>query len=211
MNFIKQFVDAFKEGLNENKGVISFYKLEGNAVEFIKDNHKKGLKNPIYLDVTIKKEATQFHVNYKSYYQEILSKEYKVSEKTGTFSAIQNIPKQILYLIEKEGKAKVKIENVVELLSEDLSDILSPIFFKEIEGIFDINKSKLEHSGKQVNGVRIVIEDKLFKKKIEIFFATKENDSEKILRKSFLFEDVLEMPKDLETILNSKGRVEIEL
>jgi hypothetical protein len=188
-----------------------FYDLEDEVAQFIKDNKKAGLDDLGYCDLklSIAKNET-YEAIIRAYYRTSHNDKFIEKKKVITFDNLKNIPQNISKIISEKGNITIKIEDIVDLLSEEITNLKDPIAFDEL-------LTKVDHRIKELNidsqkfNLNIAIEDKIFYKKVFVIYTPTEKTGIQGKKMIYYYSDISDLPIDVYEKLNNEGKVEMAL
>lgn len=212
MSFFKKIIDSVSEIISNIPnigGSISFSKIEQDAIAFVQDNSAKGLPKPIMLEILLKKNGNKCIVKFTAYYQEQSGK-YFVREKQGEFEEINSFPHSMHAKYIAQGELKIKIADMYELLSSNEKNVNPSILFKELDGYINTWEKELQSKGKKIKGKKMAIIDKIFRKIVTVSFEL-EHTEENLKICSVSFSDIKDMPKEIFDLIETDGKVDLQL
>ena len=186
-----------------------FYDLEEEVAQFIKDNKKAGLDDLGYCDLKLSTAKDQtYEAIIRAYYRTSHNDKFIEKKKVITFDNLKNIPQNISKIISEKGNITIKIEDIVDLLSEEITNLKDPIAFDEL-------LTKVDHKIKELNidsqkfKAKFAIEDKVFYKKVFIIYSPIEKTGIQGRKYSYYYSDITDLPANVTEKLNSDGKIEM--
>jgi len=208
MSFFKDILNIITNS-NVDSNEIHFYQLEDLAVDFIKSNQQKGLRNLAYLELKLSKTKEGFNVVYSAYYPKGSS--YIGQDKTGVFENITDIPDNFNKRLSDNGELTIKFKDVLELLAEGNIPVIDAVKFDSLDKYVKVAEDKLKNAKKTVLSKQLSIEDRIFKKCVHIMFTIKKGNGEELEHQQFLFVDILDLPEDIQKSLEANGTVTLSI
>lgn len=209
-NFFKDFLNSLSDTFSDNSEGIAFYELEKVTADFLKSNQSKGLKNPLHLELLISKNEEGVKVKFTAYYKG-KSNNFVAQDKLGQFKGITGMPKKLKDRLEIDKELKIKIEDIISLLSEQADENLYKINFKDIEKLADKFELDLQKENWVVQSRKVLIEDKIFKTGVQIKYEVTKEEKKELKIKGNTYIEVTDLPNELVTIIETSGEVEIEI
>jgi hypothetical protein len=159
------------------------------------------------LKLSIAKNET-YEAIIRAYYRTNREDKFIEKKKIATFDNLKDIPKNISKVISEKGSITIKVEDIVDLLSEEIANVKESISFEELINKLDrkIRESKFES---QKFHTKFVIEDRFFYKKVFIIYAPIERTGIQGRKYIYYYSDVTDLPLNVSEKLNTEGKIEL--
>jgi hypothetical protein len=213
MSIFKRIIDAF-EDISEkanHKTSIPFHQIEKIAVDFLRSNSSIGFVNPGLLELTIDEQKNEQVIKLTAYYKNAATDKYIGRDISRKFTEITNVPVELKEKLKATGQLQIKFSDPSELVMGSEVNIQKAIDYQSFERLVKTWQKEVSKSNNTILSQKMTIEDKVFKKTVQVIFKIRLNEKDDIKVKSAAFMDILNLPQEVSEILSEKGCIELEL